>query len=172
MSTALVIGSSDAVWAEVERACDMAPFDGVVACNMAGVFWGGELDAWCTLHGDMFNPWTEGRRRRGFPPAHRMFTEADNDWKLPNQRDCGSSGLFALKVALIDLGFDRAVLCGIPLSMSGKHFNDAALWHDAITYRDAWQQVHDFIAPRARSMSGWTAGLIGKPNAEWIAGED
>lgn len=86
----------------------------------------------------------------------------------PMQKDVGSSGHFALKVALQDLGFDKAVLCGIPMNAEGRHFFNPRPWKVAHAYQQAWVDTLPLIKDRVRSMSGWTAELLGKPDAEWL----
>jgi hypothetical protein len=76
-----------------------------------------------------------------------------------------------LKVALIDLGFDRAVLCGIPLDARQNHFDTPGPWRPASQYEHGWRQALPHITDRTRSMGGWTADLLGRPTPEWIAGD-
>lgn len=169
---ALVLGGADCVHADVEAALDLGEFDGVVACNHVGIFWRGRLDAWCSLHGDKLKkPWRASRERLGLPPAGKLFGQEDvAAYRFPGQNDPGSSGLFALKVALDEMGYDRAVLCGIPLEPERQHFNISGPWRPALGYRMGWLEALPHIAHRARSMSGWTAETLGRPDAAWIAG--
>ena len=93
------------------------------------------------------------------------------NYLFPGQTSSGTSGLFALKVALIDLGFDRAVLCGIPMQDEAGHLRDAAApWSGAVAHWAGWLEAYPQIKDRARSMSGRTADLLGRPTAEWVAG--
>lgn len=168
---ALVIGGAGSVYADVDAALDLGEFDGVVACNHIGITWRGRLDAWCSIHGDKLKrPWAARRALAGLPPAGRLFGQEDADYRFPGQTVPGSSGLFALKVALEEMGYDRAVLCGIPLEPEAEHFNIRGAWAPAIGYRAGWLQALPHIADRARSMSGWTADTLGRPDAAWIAG--
>jgi len=89
--------------------------------------------------------------------------------RFPGQSDTGSSGLFALKVALTDLGFDCALLCGIPMAPVTGHFFDAAPWTGAGAHQLGWKQALPAIRDRARSMSGWTQHLLGAPTTDWLA---
>lgn len=191
MSTALVLGGGACVWKDVEAALQLGEFAGVVGCNDIGVDWPGQLDAWVSLHPSSFKLWAARRRLKGLPPHRRLFGHSEGkgakgvspdlvtdftDYRLPGQDRSGSSGLFAVKVALIDLGFDRAVLCGIPMDIREAHFFDPEAWRAAPAHRKGWQ-VHVFnkvagplpiLDERVRSMSGWTAELLGKPDADWI----
>lgn len=165
------------------------PWDIVVACNDAGVEWPGQLDAWVTLHPLFFEMGKEWRKKRaaaGHPKALRYIchpeavrgTRADrlttpglaaSAYRFPGQDKSGSSGLFAAKVALVDLGADRAVLCGIPLTAT-PHFFDKEPWKQALDYQRQWRTVPKDILGRMRSMSGWTREFLGAP--EWDPKEE
>lgn len=77
----------------------------------------------------------------------------------------GSSGLFALHVALTRLGYKRAVLAGIPIADEGQ---DASY---ATNYLQAWRERAPSYGDSVRSMSGNTNGLFGAPTKEWLYGE-
>lgn len=183
MSTALVLGGAACVWRDIEAALDLGEFDGVVACNDVAAAWPGELDGMVSLHGDKLGLWSERRARAGHPPARRIFAHdvarsgvrampaCVTDYVpyvFPGQRETGSSGLFALKVALIDLGFDKAVVCGAPM-IDLPHFFDEVVWTAAPNHRRGWIEAMPQIAGRARSMSGWTSERLGRPTEEWLA---
>lgn len=175
MRTALCLGGADCVFDDVE-ALDL-PFDGVVACNDVGAEWPGMLDAWVTLHPKNMPAWSAKRRKEGRAPSLLTYSNETEHalpngcvgcgYKFPGQGGSGSSGLFATKVALLDLGFDRAVLAGIPLSAKPHFFDDKA-WNGGEVFRPAWLQLRDEFRDRMRSMSGWTRALLGSP-ADWIA---
>lgn len=181
MKTCLVLGGADCLFEDVHAARNL-PRDGVVACNEAGIEWPGDLDAWVSLHPEHFTGkrWLEKRQgspakrliahpaaaqphRRARLPANVEFTE----YAFPGQTHSGSSGLFAAKVALIDLGFDRVVFCGVPLTQT-PHFWDAKRepWKSANDFRRQWLALPEEYRDRMRSMSGWTAVLLGKPEIE------
>src|SRR5690606_1278796 len=109
---ALCLGGADGVQDEWEAAQGLATFDYVVACNDVGTIWPGRLDAWVTLHPEYLPRWIEQRRANGYRDAARYLAHGDYlpDWmelvefRFPGQSNSGSSGLFAAKVALIDLG--------------------------------------------------------------------
>jgi hypothetical protein len=164
---ALVLGGADCVWADAEAALDMGEFDGVVGCNAIGRYWPGRMDAWVSLHPEKFGPWCNRREADGLPPHAQRLGLTEVEPRFVGQREPGSSGLFALKVALMDLGFNRAVLCGIPLD-TRPHFDSAPLWPAALNYRTAFLQAKPQFKRRARSMSGWTADQLGRPTEEWL----
>ncbi|WP_306150740.1 hypothetical protein [Roseovarius sp. MMSF_3281] len=178
MKTALVLGGADCLHDDI--AAYQGEYQGVVACNDAGAEWPGELDAWVSLHPEFFTHkgWLDKRQgpppkrliahpaaaqphRRARLPANVEFTE----YAFPGQTHSGSSGLFATKVALIDLGFDRAVLCGVPLTQT-PHFFGGDPWKAADGFRRQWLALPEEYRDRMRSLSGWTAVLLGKPEIE------
>jgi hypothetical protein len=180
---ALVLGGAATVWSDARAAMEMGEFHGAVACNDASAAWPGELDAAVSLHAEKFGVWMERRARSGFAPPAQVIghdTARTSVLRMPacvtgytshlfeGQKETGSSGLFALKVALIDLGFDRAVLCGVPMNEVSAHFFDEAPWGGALSHRRGWHEALTVIKGRARSMSGWTKDLLGPPDAAWL----
>lgn len=184
MSIALVVGGGACVWSDVRLALELGEFDAVVACNDAAAAWPGRLDAAVSLHAEKWGFWMERRRLAGRPLPDLIIGHAEAkrgvvpmpscvtgyvEHRFPGQKDTGSSGLFALKFALVDLGIDRAVLCGVPMTAEQNHFFDERRWGGATSHRRGWKQALPQIADRARSMSGWTAELLGKPTSDWLA---
>lgn len=140
----------------------------VLAVNDAGCVWPLRLDHWCTLHPEKLRAW-EGRRtgpgrylrwahtKTGFPFIDRVT----DDWQ-------GSSGLFAVKVALRDLGHDKVIAAGVPMTAT-PHFFDTGRWAERNSFIEGWQSHASEIKPRVRSMSGWTRELLGAPSKQWLA---
>lgn len=177
MSVALVLGSAQCVDDDIARAAAIGEFDGVVACNGMIERWPVRLDAAVTLHPEKLNEWLWRRQDNGYPPPRCVVTSdryecASADIKtaprMPGQTEAGSSGLFAVKVALCDLGYDKVICCGIPLT-SMPHAGDIEPWSVAALYRGGWVQAMEFMKRRVRSMSGWTADFLGQPTADWMA---
>lgn len=182
---ALVLGGANTLWDDVAGALALGSFDVVVACNDASAAWPGRLDAAVSLHAEKFGLWMERRSRAGHPAPGAVVghstvrqgiirvSEVLTDfveYRFTGQQDSGSSGLFALKYALEDMGASRAVLCGVPILDSGAHFFDPNPWGAAASHRRGWVQARPVIGDRARSMSGWTADTLGRPTKEWLAG--
>jgi hypothetical protein len=176
VTAALCLGGADGVRDDWAGALSLGQFDFIVACNDVGAIWPGRLDVWVTLHPEKLTGWREQRRASGFHDAARYLVHGDYvpDWmeqaeyRFPGQGDSGSSGLFTAKVALIDLGADRAVLAGIPLVRT-SHFFDGVQWEAAGGYRTIWEGLRPEYRARIRSMSGWTAYFFGTPTTEWLA---
>jgi hypothetical protein len=128
-----------------------------------------EYDVAATLHPDKLPMWLARRALKGWAPpaviwAHRkgnaLVTHTTPDW-------CGSSSLFAVKIAL-QTGHDRVIVCGAPLTVT-KHYLRQTVWTAAIGFRRGWTAHLGDIRERVRSCSGWTAELLGRPTMEWLA---
>lgn len=188
---ALIVGSADGVWQEIAAAQAFTRFDAVIAVNDMVIFWPGKLDAAVTLHPERMPEWLEHRAaRRNSPPAKLVTHAGWPDWfdvlgiakELPvpfniisnemfgGQTSSGSSGLFAVKVALQDLGFAKVVLCGMPMTIGAGHFRTPNQpWPSAHRFRVGWEEAFPSLEDRVRSMSGWTADLLGRPDEAWLA---
>jgi len=95
--------------------------------------------------------------------GHEARPEIDiviKDWWKPS----GSSTLLGVQAAIQVLGYDRIILCGCPLT--GK----SAKGNGYESFRNGWEPRRGMLTDRVRSMSGWTAELLGKPTEEWIHG--
>lgn len=90
------------------------------------------------------NPLRLGYRWSGFP--HRL-----------------SSGPTAALIAVEGLGYDRAILCGVPLDDSGycEGYPTRPCKHSG--HREPMLQVIDRFKGRVFSMSGWTRKVLGEP---------
>ena len=163
---AIVVGGAKDVWDEIERAkalCgDRADF--FIANDMIEHF-PGEARA-VTLHPSKLRNWLQ--KRKGPPPkavwAHRKFdgvTDHTEDWS-------GSVGLFSTKIALQKYGYDRILLCGVPMEGKGGHFVRGTDWASCEAFKKGWERHAAEIAPHVRSYSGWTAQKFGYPDAEFV----
>lgn len=181
MRAALVLGGGACVWADMEAALNIGEFQAVMTCNDVTAAYPGPIDACASLHSASWPMWLDERERRGYERPLTVFghneargglktnrVDVFTEYRFPGQDRSGSSGLFALKVALIDLGYDRAVLCGVPMAAKQRHFFDAHDWAGAEAHKAGWHQALPHIAERARSMSGFTADLLGLPTEEWL----
>ena len=117
-----------------------------------------------SLHPTALADWL--KRREG--PAIRLAVVSSAHRSGPNVTNhvedwAGSSGLFACKIAR-QLGFERIILCGVPMDPSAKHVVRAQPWPAGVTFRRAsWERHKEEIKPFVRSMSGWTAEQFGRP---------
>jgi hypothetical protein len=127
----------------------------------------------CTLHPDKLHGahnWLAKRRQAGLPEPQEVWAHikhasvthdtATVDWQ-------GSSGLFAVQVARRH-GYDRVILCGVPMTVDDGHFERHQKWQSAITFRNGWVRCRSELVPFVRSMSGWTLEMFGLPTEEWL----
>lgn len=78
--------------------------------------------------------------------------------------------MLATHVAL-EVGANRVMLCGIPLDPAMPHYHDGQkgkLWTEAKKYHKHWVDSVTWFDGRVRSMSGWTADLLGIPSKRWL----
>jgi len=181
VTTALVLGGGASLHDDI--AAYTGPIDGVITVNDALTEWSGGVDAAVSLHPQYFEQkgWLANRATKGLAPPKRIFghTEGERiigmrgidvpgleftDYRFPGQEKSGSSGLFAAKVALIDLGFDKVVFCGVPMTPTPHFWDDRKEpWKTADGFRGGWLAVSDEYRARMASMSGWTRILLGGP---------
>lgn len=171
---ALCLGGAPSVWSEYEAAKALVGdrTHVVIAANDAGVEFPGRLDAWATLHPERFDRWRSARAERGLNEDYRALAyprdQMPADTQPWPQRWYGSSGLYVAQVALDALGCTAAILCGVPMEAEAGHITGAASWPYVEKYRPGFEHAKAEGAP-IRSMAGWTADLMGKPDREWIA---
>jgi hypothetical protein len=174
---ALIVGGAACVHDDAERAFALFAPDAVFAINNQIIDWPGRIDYAVTLHPapPRNSPWpgiVSAMVLRMQRQSHRPETWAHiksegidritDDWG-------GSSGLFAVKVALVEKCFTRIILAGVPMEAGAAHYFSNKEWIDVQRYRSGWPAHHKEIAPFVRSMSGWTRSQLGEPTTEWLA---
>lgn len=171
MKIAAIIGGAASVWEDLQRLQALSEIDEVFAVNHVGMKYSGKIDHWVTIHSEFMQDWLEVRAARHFnTPRCIWFSSEGNHPNIPHQTSeewGGSSGLLAAKIAL-ELGFERIVLCGIPVEASAKHFLYEQEWDGAQRYQRAWELHAAELTGKVRSMSGWTARLLGQPDEFWL----
>ena len=174
---AAVLGGAAGAFTELEMLRGMANVQGVYAVNDAAAQYPGPLEAFVTLHPEKLPEWRP--LRSNVDSSHKCEYVAHSehplvtrvaDYRWPGMNASGSSGLFAVKVALEK--YDRVVCCGVPMDASRAHFFDSRPWVDVDSFWQAWLAALPYIATRVRSMSGRTAELLGRPTPEFLAGGD
>lgn len=181
MRVAIISGSAAGVWDERKEAMALARSAGAervfIAINEAGVHHPDPLHHWASWHIDHLyeKPYewarkrTENGRRSNYvrwsPSRGGNVDRVSKLWKG------GSSGLFALGVALGALELDRAILCGVPMDGRENEFTGRP-WGDYERFRSSWTRWAPAFGDRARSLSGWTMELLGEPTEEWLTGAD
>ena len=170
----LILGSALCLWDDILAAQALGIYDGVVAAKDAGTQWKGQLDAWVSLHPERFERDIATRHALGYPAANRTYGHKAGlgyshftKFKFEGQKRSGSSGLFACKVA-IDLGFDRLVLCGMPLLREAGRIDGKEHWNGASAFKEGFREAMPHLKDTARSMSGWTRAQLGEPTTSWL----
>jgi hypothetical protein len=166
----VVLGGAVGVWTELTRA--QALVDGplkTIAVNEAGIFAPCRVDAWATLHPEKWDRWTSQRHEYGNTDYEGFSIERSERFKNVRDKWGGSSGLYAVQIALQEFGASGVILCGVPLTPEGRHFFDKNHpWSDADTYRKGFGAALPVIKEKVRSMSGWTQELLGAPSTQWL----
>lgn len=170
---ALILGGSLAVWTDLERAQELTlGLDTlIVTTNHAGRLYEGRIDAWATLHPELFAEWAEERAAKGLNTDYRAFAHrkrGDLAAEVHPMAWSGSSGLYAAQVAVQALGASGVILCGVPMEREAGHIVTPGAWTLVEKYKPAWLTAKEAALP-VRSMAGWTAELFGEPDADWIA---
>lgn len=198
MKRALIVGCSARVWADVEAAHDLCPqFDTYYLVKFAGIRWDGGRFVWVTLHPefmrvDKLPPTTMEGNQPGYVKQraalglhsdyeivsplttevgmhghHKMDRHTTYRW--PGMSGSGSSGFFAVKVALEDDGHDVAVLAGVPMEQEAGHFTRKKPWLARDSFLIPWTSHKKYYAEKTRSLSGgWTEQELGRPTLEWL----
>jgi hypothetical protein len=177
---ALILGAATGVFDDLAVLRSIInPWPGpVIAVNRAGIGYTARIDHWVTLHPEFLADWLFQRNGPHHAETAVTWCQKYHDGArvdvLARSLPCtGSSGLFATRIALHILGCSRVVLAGMPID-DGPHFYDADGVRSGPTfsgYRPEWlrAQRNEFKG-RVRSLSGWTAMRLGKPDAEWLSG--
>ncbi len=171
---AIVLGGSNAVWAELEQARSLAPDAIIIGTNHAARDVDGRLDHWATMHGELLPAWMNDRAEAGRSPAGQLWTANHRLCSTPGVRRIasvgGSSGLLAVRVALT-IGSARIMLCGVPMCQNGRHYDRTAKWQEARQYLSAWEAQLPRLTGKVRSFSGETARMLGVPDRAWLYGD-
>lgn len=153
MKRALVIGSGDRVSAEL-RKVNRDDFNVVIGVNAAAIEFG-PVDYHVSLHG----PEYVGRKAATFV-THKKCKGADiiTPYAFRKHGPSGSSGLYGVKFALVDLGCDEVVIAGIGMDFA-PHFNREEIWKPT-GFRTAWVEALPLLRGKVTSLGGWTAELL------------
>jgi hypothetical protein len=188
----LVLGSAACLWDDLAAAGDDGWVGDRMAVNLTAINYDRHcLRHWATVHPQMplFQrdiPWWRHRRDRAnrafdlhgaaFDTRTRSISLASRnpapadiwEWPYPARLRQGSSSLFAVEIGLV-LGYDPIVLCGVPLDDSDYFFRRLTA-EERETYgfrrrhcHATWERQAPGWAGRVKSMSGFTAELLGRP---------
>jgi hypothetical protein len=172
----IVLGTAPCMWDDLAAAQALVSWD-VIAVNGAGFMYADPIEMWVSIHGDALVEWIEKRRALDYNMhfnAYGNFKPGEDsgsviEWNKPNGG--GSSGLFAVMVAL-EMGYERLILCGMPLEGQERFDYDGREIITAETayrfYRSGWKLRAPLLRGHVRSMSGWTRETFGDPTSEWL----
>jgi hypothetical protein len=183
--TAIVCGGARTIWRDLANAEELFRADAIFCVNDIGSDYPERIDFWCTLHPEKFRAWQDARKKKGGNSDYVAYAHEPNvahgpreglpridkwlDFRYPGMTGSGSSGLFAVKCAQSE-GFNRIVLCGVPMQVKAAHYFDTNPWNEHGQFVAAWQHALVYLRDTVRSMSGWTRELLGPPSPEWLAG--
>jgi hypothetical protein len=173
---AIVFGSAANAQDDLEAARLLAPDapivcvnDSLKACTHSPVV------AFATLHPERHKRFLEGANLDGVALyAHQEC----RGWpgKVAKELWGGTSGLFAVQIALEVMGFAGVICAGVPISSDyGTAYKlqpGRYKWAGGseVRYRKNWTAALPALEGRVKSMSGWTRDLLGAPSREWLVG--
>ncbi len=151
----IILGGGDTLDSDISAVPDIESRT-IIAVNDAIKYWKGKLDYAVTLHPEKLREWVN---KPCHVISHKRVHGAHIDQVIPELWG-GSSGLYAVQIALKELNAKEVILCGVPMTPT-PHFWGST-WTDADKYRRGWTRNIKDLA-NVKSLSGWTAELLGKP---------
>lgn len=177
---AFVLGGAECVWQDYQGARKLCVPDIVICVNDIGVHYPDYIDHWVSFHADHFRKWVAERKKAKLPAAGQLWTGpylakyAPANIRQVKHRG-GSSGMLGTVIATQIVQATHTILCGVPMDPKMRHFHNAKNgkpWYDGRNYHKNWIEEKLKLLGRVKSMSGWTAELLGKPDSEWIESMD
>lgn len=186
MRTALVIGCAKNCWLEVWQAKQICSFDTIYCVKLAGVYFSEPRHfKWVTLHPEWSDDYERQRSEQGLHADYEIIAPPPGEvgmhgkkgniarrvsYRYPGMDSSASSGGYAAKVALED-GHDRVILAGVPMDTDASHFTRGKPWLQRDSFTIGFKKSAQHFAGRVRSMSGWSAEILGTPTPDWLDGE-
>lgn len=140
----------------------------IMVINYTGDYFPRPFQHWVSLHPDIIAAGRPYKAWNFTAHSNRRHKGIDKVW---NYETYGSdSGLFACHVAL-KLGYDKIILCGIPLDSSRKFFEMKEMPNhqfDTTVNLQIWRSEVPVFENKIRSMSGNTKEMLGAPTKEWL----
>jgi hypothetical protein len=180
---AVVMATGRGVWDDLTyRFSPEGNHAAVIAVNNMILHWKGRVHHGVSMHPEEPGLWralrpyyqcegshvhTHGYRAHEKPG----IPECDYIWDIPAGKG-GTSSLLAVFIALA-IGYDRVVLCGVPLDGNG-HFYDPPDMKIPVFSSDflqsEWLKAREQFSGRVRSVSGRTRDWLGEPSEDWLKG--
>lgn len=142
----------------------------VMAVNRAGLV-AGAIDHWVSLHAAQLVAFALQRDAADMARGYRTWAPEPCigiDHVTTDVERFGTSGLYAVRIALHKLRYDRIILAGIPLDDAQPYVGGAPIPYPLIGHRTAWRRACAEMGDRVRSMSGYTRSLLGAPTESWL----
>jgi hypothetical protein len=103
------------------------------------------------------------RKQKGYELIHYQPLKGVDIVVPLDMWEGGSSALMGVMAAL-KLGYNKIVLCGVPLEGPNPGHPGA----DYSMFQGKWTESVSVLCHYVRSMSGFTKGLLGEPTKEWL----
>lgn len=171
---AVIAGSAECLWNDRDELLKIMAIDrGVivdVACiNHTAIHWPNAFKFWISWHTELF---AELKDRVSCGP---ITIGPDDTIEVAYMKTfpgfmASDSSLYAVKV-LLDMDYDRIILCGVPLDNTRKFYDAPGAelpQHASSNIQKAWKFEAKSFNDRVRSMSGNTMRLLGKPTEKWL----
>lgn len=126
----------------------------------------GDIEYFFTYHPNDIKQYNEKRKQKGLSLNYTIVSHVfDKDnivsqtepWESPSGSSAMLGTLFSMRI-----GYEKIVLCGCPLEGN----NDKGFSYKP--FRKGWMTRKDKVVNKVRSMSGWTAEFLGKPEKDWF----
>jgi hypothetical protein len=182
---AVVMATGRCVWDDLTYRFDPDAYHAeVIAVNNMILHWKGRVHHGVSMHPEepglwrALRPYYQGEESHVHTHGYRKhgkagIPECDYIWDLPGGKG-GTSSLLAVLIGLA-LGYERIVLCGVPMDNSG-HFYDPEKHVDRTFGSDfiqaEWSKaIKTMFHGRVRSVSGRTKVWLGEPDRAWLKGK-
>lgn len=182
----LILGDGQSMPADRDKFVDWdIPHDVAALGRAVREYPYGLVDHWFNADGESASQWARSLPRKTIKHSMGEVDSFDVDWDLKqndyhhgditgeasDSRMHGSSALFATLASLY-MGYERVVLAGCPLDTEGHYYFEQSketlgpIWlgYDFMAWLDFAEQPE---AAQVRSMSGYTAKIIGMASKVW-----
>jgi hypothetical protein len=173
MKIAIICGSAECLWADIEEYKKLMSGTGIaadIACiNHTAIHFPKDFDLWISWHTELFEELMDQVQCSPTTIGPDDSITVDRMMTFPGFMASDSS-LYAVK-CLLEMGYDRIILCGVPLDNTRKFYdapNAELPQHASSNIQKAWKDEARCFSDRVRSFSGNTRALLGAPTKEWL----